>query len=131
MPLLRRHRIQRSSNRAAVMAAPPVPPAFRFIEPCQPTLRLLPPTRPRWTHEVKFDGWRLQIHKVGHRCRLYTRRGHDVSASFPTIATAALALSARSLICDAELVATNAQGLPDFGALHRLRGQAPLCVWLF
>jgi bifunctional non-homologous end joining protein LigD len=78
---------------------------FRFIEPCQPTLRPLPPTGPRWSHEVKFDGGRLQIHKVGRPCRLYSRRGHDVSASFPTVAAAALAVPARTLICDAELVA--------------------------
>jgi ATP-dependent DNA ligase len=36
-----------------------------FIEPCQPTIRKEPPTGPQWLHEVKLDGYRIQIHKAG------------------------------------------------------------------
>ena len=36
-----------------------------FIEPCLPTLAKEPPAGPAWVHEVKFDDYRLQLHKDG------------------------------------------------------------------
>ena len=35
------------------------------IEPSAPVLRRGPPSGPEWLHEVKFDGWRAQLHKAG------------------------------------------------------------------
>jgi bifunctional non-homologous end joining protein LigD len=107
-------------------------PAFpRFIPPCQPTLRSAPPRGPGWSHELKFDGWRAQLHKAGTRVRLLSRHGHDLTARFPAIASALAALDASTAILDGELVAINAGGLPDFGALHCRSADAPLAVWVF
>jgi bifunctional non-homologous end joining protein LigD len=36
-------------------------------------------------HEVKFDGYRVQAHKVGLRVVLFSRNGHDFSERFPSI----------------------------------------------
>jgi bifunctional non-homologous end joining protein LigD len=108
-----------------------VPTFYRFIPPCQPTLRSAPPSGPGWSHEIKFDGWRLQLHKAGVRVRLLSRHGHDLTSSFPTIASALLTLEATTAILDGELVATNAEGVPDFRALHRRAADAPLAVWVF
>ena len=36
-----------------------------FIIPSAPVLKRQPPTGPQWLHEVKFDGWRAQLHKAG------------------------------------------------------------------
>ena len=33
-----------------------------FIHPCRPTVVAQPPSGPGWAHEVKYDGYRLQIH---------------------------------------------------------------------
>ena len=33
-----------------------------FIHPCQPTVAKQPPSGPGWAHELKHDGYRLQIH---------------------------------------------------------------------
>jgi len=53
-----------------------------FIEPSHPTLMPKPPRGEKWVHEVKVDGYRLQLH-IGHgKPRAYTRRGHDWSARF-------------------------------------------------
>jgi bifunctional non-homologous end joining protein LigD len=30
--------------------------------PCQPIIAKQPPTGPGWAHELKHDGYRLQIH---------------------------------------------------------------------
>jgi bifunctional non-homologous end joining protein LigD len=63
--------------------------------------------------------------------RLLSRHGHDLTARFPTIASALAAIDARTAILDGELVAMNGRGLPDFGALHRRLADAPLAVWVF
>jgi ATP-dependent DNA ligase len=39
-----------------------------FIEPCLPTLAAKPPAGPRWIHEIKHDGFRLQA-RTGYRLR--------------------------------------------------------------
>jgi bifunctional non-homologous end joining protein LigD len=38
---------------------------FRFIQPCSPVLAKTVPTGDDWQHEIKFDGFRVQIHKLG------------------------------------------------------------------
>jgi len=37
----------------------------RLIRPCQPTLSSAIPTGPGWTHEIKYDGYRLIARKDG------------------------------------------------------------------
>jgi hypothetical protein len=34
-----------------------------FIVACSPVQRGQPPIGNDWVHEVKFDGWRIQLHK--------------------------------------------------------------------
>ena len=50
-----------------------------FIHPCQPTVAKQPPLGPGWAHELKHDGYRLQIHVRDGRVRLYTINGADWS----------------------------------------------------
>jgi hypothetical protein len=35
-----------------------------FIHPCRPTVAQRPPRGPGWAHELKHDGYRLQIHEA-------------------------------------------------------------------
>jgi len=39
----------------------PVNAPAAFIHPCQPTVAKQPPSGPGWAHELKHDGYRLQI----------------------------------------------------------------------
>ena len=48
----------------------PVNASAAFIHPCQPTVATKPPTGPGWAHELKHDGYRLQIHVQDGRVRL-------------------------------------------------------------
>jgi bifunctional non-homologous end joining protein LigD len=74
-----------------------------FIRPCEPTLRDRLPKGEGWLYEVKFDGYRMQVHKTGRAVTLYTRNGADWTERFPHLA-AALASIPGSAVIDAELV---------------------------
>jgi bifunctional non-homologous end joining protein LigD len=107
-------------------------PAFHFIEPCSPVAAKAVPTGAAWLHEVKFDGYRVQIHKVGKDVVVFSRNGHDFTTRFDTIAYVVRDLPAKSVVLDGELVASNAAGVPDFGMLHRRRADsAGIHLWCF
>jgi hypothetical protein len=61
-----------------------VPPSG-FVEPCIPTLAYKVPSGPDWIHEVKHDGYGLQVRREGDAVRLFTRRGFDWTARYPAI----------------------------------------------
>jgi bifunctional non-homologous end joining protein LigD len=87
-----------------------------FIPPqlCQPVER--PPSGEGWVHEVKFDGYRMQLRVVRGESRLRTRKALDWTEKFPAIAEAAGDLP--DCILDGEVVALDAAGAPDFAALQ-------------
>jgi bifunctional non-homologous end joining protein LigD len=101
-----------------------------FIAPCLPTLRTEPPTGPGWLHEVKFDGYRIQLHKDGRDVALYSKNGNDFTWRFPEIVYAVAALPTTSFVLDGEITACRDDGTPSFGALLQKR-EAHLCVWVF
>jgi ATP-dependent DNA ligase len=35
-------------------------------------------TRRRLTHEVKFEGWRMQLHKGGHTIHVFSKNAYEV-----------------------------------------------------
>jgi len=87
-----------------------------FIEPQLAMLVDRPPRTVGWGHELKLDGYRLQLRVQKGRAVLRTRTGLDWTEKFEVIAA-----SARSLpdcILDGETVALNAQDNPDFSALQ-------------
>ena len=73
------------------------------------------PTGPEWIHEIKFDGYRVQLHVVRKRVTIRTRRGHDWTDKFPALVKAAAKLP--NCIIDAELCAVDRRGASDFPAL--------------
>jgi bifunctional non-homologous end joining protein LigD len=88
-----------------------------FIHPCQPIVAKQPPSGRGWAHEVKHDGYRLQIHVRDGRVRLFTINGADWSKRYPLIADAAARLNGTAVL-DAEVVWLGLDGVPDFDALH-------------
>ena len=105
-------------------------PRIAFIPVASPKLRPNPPSGPEWLHEIKFDGFRIQLHKVGSEVRLFSRNGKDFTDRFPGIRDAVAALPAGGAIIDGEVVACDEDGKPDFYSLirHRVAG---VCVWCF
>jgi bifunctional non-homologous end joining protein LigD len=90
-----------------------------FIAPCIPTRAPKPPAGRDWVHEIKHDGYRLQVRRVGDQVRLFTRRGYDWSGRYPSIAVTATLLRARSFTLDGEAVVCGPDGVAIFDALHR------------
>lgn len=100
-----------------------------FIVPSAPVLRAEPPTSADWIHEVKFDGFRVQLHKDGDEVIVFTRNGHDVTRRYPDLRDALVSLPCNKAIIDAELTACDNEGKPDFVGL--MRRSKELCVWAF
>jgi bifunctional non-homologous end joining protein LigD len=102
----------------------------RFIEPCLPTLAKEPPEGFGWVHEVKFDGYRLQLHKEEKDVVLLSKNGNDFTDRFPEVGIAAALIPTKSAILDCELTACADDGTPDFRGLLFKR-EVPLCIWVF
>jgi bifunctional non-homologous end joining protein LigD len=87
-----------------------------FIAPqlCSSVQR--PPAGGDWVHEIKFDGYRIQMRIERGNVTLKTRKGLDWTPKFGTIAMAAGALP--DCIVDGEIVALNHRGSPDFAGLQ-------------
>ena len=75
-----------------------------------------PPLGEGWAHEIKFDGYRLQLRVQDGKATLKTRAGLDWTAKFGEIAKAAASLP--DCIVDGEACALDTQGAPDFPALQ-------------
>jgi len=88
-----------------------------FIQPCIPTLVDAPPEGDRWTHEIKYDGYRTQIHLSGARVVAYTRNGVDWSKKYRGVLTAARDMISRDAILDGEMVVQDETGRSDFKKL--------------
>jgi ATP-dependent DNA ligase len=77
------------------------------------------PFGPDWIHEVKHDGYRLQVRREGDSVRLFTRRGFDWAGRYPAIVRTALELPAKSCTLDGEAVVCGGDGIAVFEDIHR------------
>ena len=88
----------------------------KFIDPALCKLLPRPPEEGGWAHEIKLDGYRLQLRVEDGHAVLLTRKGLDWTERFASIARAAEALP--DCIIDGEAVALNKEGVSDFSALQ-------------
>ncbi|GAA4108975.1 non-homologous end-joining DNA ligase [Aminobacter aganoensis] len=89
----------------------------QFIPPCIPTLTDKPPEGDAWTHEIKYDGYRTQIHLSAGKVRAFTRNGHDWSKKYLSVLSDARDLISRDAILDGEMVVQDETGRSDFKKL--------------
>ena len=87
-----------------------------FIEPQLCKIVQRAPSGDDWVHEIKFDGYRMQLRIEDSVAALRTRKGLDWTEKFSAIAGVAGAL--RDGIIDGEIVALDHNGAPDFAALQ-------------
>ena len=89
-----------------------------FIEPALATSIDKVPSGERWLHEIKFDGYRVQVHLANNGVKVFTRRGNDWTKRFKKLADDAWHINAGSAIIDGEVVAPSADGTTDFSVLQ-------------
>jgi bifunctional non-homologous end joining protein LigD len=87
-----------------------------FVEPQLTKLVDRAPTEPGWVHEVKFDGYRLQLRVEDGKATLRTRKGLDWTKKFQAIADVAGRLP--DCMIDGEACALDHNGAPDFAGLQ-------------
>ncbi|HEY9453893.1 MAG TPA: DNA ligase D [Bradyrhizobium sp.] len=75
-----------------------------------------PPNSDGWCHEVKFDGYRVQLRVEDGEVALNTRKGLNWTEKFGAIAREAKSLP--DLLIDGEIAALDHKGVPDFSALQ-------------
>jgi bifunctional non-homologous end joining protein LigD len=59
-----------------------------FIKPQLATLKANAPKGDQWLHEIKFDGYRIQVHLNKGKRKVYSRNGLDWTKRFSVIAGA-------------------------------------------
>jgi bifunctional non-homologous end joining protein LigD len=87
-----------------------------FIPPQLARLVDRPPEGEGWGHEIKIDGYRIQLHVSAGEATLYTRKGLDWTEKFQGIASAASSLP--DCIIDGEVAAFDSAGTMSFHALQ-------------
>jgi bifunctional non-homologous end joining protein LigD len=87
-----------------------------FIEPQLSRLVEHPPIETGWGHEVKFDGYRLQLRVVAGKVTLLTRSALDWTSKFSAVAAEAADLP--DCMIDGEVVALDDRRVPSFSALQ-------------
>jgi bifunctional non-homologous end joining protein LigD len=101
--------------RTAQVRSKLAPPGF--IQPSRPSPSKKPPTGELWVHEVKHDGYRLQVHVRVGRVRLYTMNGADWTDRYPRIVEDAARLKGDAVL-DCEVICQDPHGRADFDRLH-------------
>jgi bifunctional non-homologous end joining protein LigD len=100
-----------------------------FIEPALATSIEKVPARERWIHEIKFDGYRVQVHLANEAVKIFTRRGNDWTKRFKKVAHDAWRIKAASAVLDGEIVVPAADGTTDFSVLqNELKGTSKTIV---
>jgi bifunctional non-homologous end joining protein LigD len=86
-----------------------------FIKPQLATLKSMAPKGDQWLHEIKYDGYRVQVHLNRGRKKVFTRNGLDWTKRFTEIA-GALAIPGEAII-DGEVVVVH-EGRTNFSELQ-------------
>ena len=115
--------IWQSKPKSQALRATPTPAKSKrvahlptFIEPQLCRLVDTPLSGAGWAHEVKFDGYRIQMRVEDGKVKLLTRKGLDWTHKFSAIARAGDKLP--DCILDGEVVALDHNGAPDFAGLQ-------------
>jgi bifunctional non-homologous end joining protein LigD len=100
-----------------------------FVEPALASSIGKVPSGARWIHEIKFDGYRVQVHLANEAAKIFTRRGHDWTHRFKKVAHDAWHIKAASAVVDGEIVVPAPDGTTDFSVLqNELKGSSKSIV---
>ncbi|MHC2187293.1 bifunctional non-homologous end joining protein LigD [Rathayibacter agropyri] len=110
---------------AASAASQPAPPTPRSDAAARRPMLATPGRRhdvhPKAAIEMKWDGYRALVRVQSGRVTLTSRNGNDLTPAFPDL-LGPLAEACADAVLDGEIVALDARGRPDFGALQARGG---------
>jgi bifunctional non-homologous end joining protein LigD len=124
---LRKDHAGRAQVKASRTITPPDPSKVKgarkgilpaFVEPTRPQVTDKAPNGPKWVHEIKYDGYRIQARLDGDKIRLLTRKALDWTERFRPIANALKTLGLSSALIDGEIVVEDSSGIPSFMLLQ-------------
>lgn len=72
-----------------------------------------------WIFEPKLDGIRCVAMVKGGKCRLFSRRGLEITYQYPGLAEELESTCAHDVVLDGEIIALNEQGTPSFQHLQQ------------
>ena len=98
---------------------------LRPIRTMQPTLVDAPPAGAGWIHEIKYDGYRLELLVEGGSARAYSRQHSDWTRLSAPIVAAAATLDCRTAILDGEIAVQDQNGVTQFGELRQAMSRQP------
>jgi bifunctional non-homologous end joining protein LigD len=90
----------------------------QFQEPSLASPCEQPPRGPKWIHEIKHNGYRMQARIDGGKVKLFTRKALDWTERFPSIAAAVKKIGLASALLDGEIVVEDANGITSFNNLQ-------------
>ena len=99
--------------------AAPFPTTF---EPMLATATSKPFDDPKWSYEIKLDGFRTLALVRNGKVKLLSRRGGDATRQFPELSQLAILSRSHAAVLDGEVVALDEEGMPSFGRLQERTG---------
>jgi bifunctional non-homologous end joining protein LigD len=108
-----------------------ITPMPQKLEPMHAEIGTSAFNRPDWMWEPKLDGYRVLAFIDGKTVKLRSRRGLELSPSFPRLTDELTRQVAGAMILDGEIVAFDEKGLPSFNALQnrvQAKSQAELAA---
>ena len=109
-----------SPGHVTVMAAkaPESSPLLTALSPMLAEQVSRPFDDPGWTHEVKYDGYRMLAQVDAGRVTLQTRNGSNATTWFPELLTVLADLPGGRHVLDGEVCVLDDYGRSDFDRLH-------------
>lgn len=95
-----------------------------FILPQLLTASDMPQAKAGWLYELKYDGYRAQLHVTASGVRIFTRTGLDWTHRFGALSCEIAKTVAVPCILDGEVFAADSNGRPDFTSLCNSQGKS-------
>jgi bifunctional non-homologous end joining protein LigD len=67
-----------------------------------------------YSYEIKWDGIRVLIRKIGEQIEILSRNGNNITEKFPKIVKAVAEMNLQTGLMDGEIVCLDTMGIPDF-----------------
>ena len=109
-------KLPKATQKDEPLRGKPVEAMPEFVEPELARLVDRPPSGSNWGHEIKLDGYRMQMRVDGGKVTLRTRKGLDWTAKFQALAKEGARLD--DCIIDGEIVSARHDGIPSFSDLQ-------------